>query len=119
MRPSRATARAVTAAAAGLAALGAPPGPASADQTATDTIELLEYQGYTVNVDRVGNLPLERCVVTSVRNPQTVIGYERVGDGRKHHGHDGTHRGDRGRDDFIVVPVVVSRSISVSLDCTG
>lgn len=95
---------------AGCAVIVAPAGVASADQTAIETIGLLEAQGYTVNIDRVGSAPLSECIVTSVRNPQTVTRLVRVDNGRRHHGDD---------DDFDLVPVVVSRSISVSLNCTG
>jgi hypothetical protein len=95
------------------AALVAPAGIASAD-SAIETIGLLEAQGYTVNVDRIGNAPLEDCVVVSVRNPQTVTKLVRVQrNGR--HGHHDDNGG--GRDDFDLVEVVVSRSISVSLNC--
>ena len=96
---------------AGCAVIVAPAGVASADQTAIETIGLLEAEGYTVNVDRIGSAPLAECIVTSVRNPQTVTRLIRVNNGRR-------HRGDKGDDDFDLVRVVVSRSISVSLDCT-
>ena len=89
-------------------ALIAAPGIASAD-SAVETIGLLESQGYTVNIDRVGSAPLEDCMVTSIRNPQTVTQLVRV---ERHNGH-----GDGDRRDFDLVPVVVSRSISVSLNC--
>lgn len=93
------------------AALIAAPGIASAD-SAVETIGLLESQGYTVNIDRVGSAPLADCIVTSVRNPQTVTKLVRV---ERHNGHG--HGDNGGRDDFDLVPVVVSRSISVSLNC--
>ncbi len=96
---------------AGGAVIAAPAGPASADQTAIETIGLLEAQGYTVNVDRVGSAALSECTVTSVRNPQEQTKLIRVDNGHKHGHNDGD-------DDFDLVPVVVSRSISVSLDCT-
>jgi hypothetical protein len=83
-----------------------PAGIASAEQSALETIGLLEAEGYTVNIDRVGSAPLADCVVTSVRNPQTVTKWVRVRD--KHN-----------KDDFVLVPVIVSRSISVSLNCSG
>lgn len=86
-----------------------PAWPATADQSAQDTIGLLQAQGYTVNVDRVGSAPLSQCVVTGVRNPQTVTRLIRVDNGRRR---DGKH-------DYDYVEVVVSRSISVSLDCTA
>jgi hypothetical protein len=73
-----------------------------------DTIRQLETQGYTVNIDRVGSAPLNECVVTGVRNPQTVTQWIRVRDGRD----------EDGDIDWDLVPVVVSRSISVSLNCT-
>ena len=93
------------------AALIATPGIASAD-SAIETIGLLQAQGYTVNIDRVGSAPLEDCIVTSIRNPQTVTKLVRV---ERHNGHG--HGDNEGRDDFDLVPVVVSRSISVSLNC--
>ena len=88
--------------------LVAPAGLAVAD-SAIETIGLLEAEGYTVNIDRVGSAPLENCIVTSIRNPQTVTKLVRV---ERHNGH-----GDGDRRDFDLVPVVVSRSISVSLNC--
>jgi len=97
-------------------AIAAPAGIASAEQGALETIGLLEAEGYHVNVDRVGSGPLSECIVTSVRNPQTVTQLVRV----QHHGRHGHgHDGDDDDDDYDLVPVVVSRSISVSLDCTG
>jgi hypothetical protein len=95
---------ALTLAAAGLATLGtfaAPAGVASADKSALETIGQLEADGYTVNIDRVGSAPIEDCVVTSVRNPNTNTRWVRV------------NRGDHS----VLVPVVVSRTISVSLYC--
>ncbi|ULE31293.1 hypothetical protein K3G64_13650 [Mycobacterium sp. IDR2000157661] len=65
------------------------------------TISDLEAQGYDVNIDRVGSAPINQCIVTSVRNPQEVTQTFVVGDD----------------DDREVVTVVVSRSISVSLNC--
>ena len=91
--------------------LVAPAGLAVAD-SAIETIGLLEAEGYTVDIDRVGSAPLENCIVTSIRNPQTVTKLVRV---ERHNGHG--HGDNGGRDDFDLVPVVVSRSISVSLNC--
>jgi hypothetical protein len=56
-----------------------------------------------------GDAPLEECTVTSIRDPQTITGLDRIdrGDNR-----------DGGKDDVDLVPVVLSKSISVSLDCT-
>ena len=67
-----------------------------------------EDQGYQVNVDRVGSGPIDQCVVTGVRNPQTVTELVRVADGRDLFGDI----------DWDYVEVIKSRSISVSLDCT-
>lgn len=90
------------------AALGtilAPAGPASAESPLV-TIGQLEAEGFHVNIDRVGSAPLDQCIVTSVRNPQTqtrLIRVERIGkDGKK---------------DFDLIPVVVRRTITVSLNC--
>jgi hypothetical protein len=106
MRPSSILAAAAVAA---FATVGGPAGMALAQPSSPyETIGQLEAQGYTVNVDRVGSAPLSECVVTSVRNPQTVIQWIRVRDGRDKNGDV----------DWDLVPVVVSRSISVSLNCT-
>ena len=90
----------------------APAGVASAEPSAIGTIGQLEAEGYSVIVDRIGSGPLSTCVVTSVRNPQTVTRLIRVDNGGKHGGKHGDGQ------NFDVVEVVVSRSISVSLDCT-
>jgi hypothetical protein len=84
--------------------------PAAQAETPQETIARLESEGYTVNVDRVGSAPLQDCVVISVRNPQTVTRLVRV---ENDHGH-----GNADDDDYDLVPIVVSRSISVSLNCT-
>lgn len=76
--------------------------PTSSD-SAVATIGLLQAQGYHVNVDRVGSAPLDRCVVTSVRNPQEQTGVVRV---------------DQRGDHDVFIPVVVRRTITVSLDCS-
>lgn len=84
--------------------LAAPAGVASADQSAQSTISAYESQGYKVNIDRVGSGPLDQCVVTGVRNPNTITRLVRVngqGPGRSY-----------------LVPVIVSKTISVSLNCT-
>jgi hypothetical protein len=92
-------------AAAGLAVcvvVAAPTGLASAD-SAQDTIRALESQGYTVNIDRVGSGALDHCAVTSVRNPNTVTQLIRIGDRR------------RGSSDLV--PIIVSKTVQVSLYC--
>ena len=90
------------AAVAGLAVLPAVPAHA---ESAAVTIGQLEAQGLDVRIDRVGGAPLDQCVVTSVRNPRERTELVRV-NGR---------RGDRNR----FIPVVVGRSITVSLDCSN
>ena len=84
----------------------------SAAQAAADspvvTIGQLEAEGFHVNIDRVGDAPLEQCVVTSVRNPQSqtrLVRIERIGKNGKRH--------------FDLVPIVVRRTITVSLDCAN
>lgn len=92
------------------AALGtilAPAGPASAE-SAIVTIGQLEAEGFQVIIDRVGSAPLGQCVVTSIRNPQVqtrLIRVERIG--------------RNGKKDFDLIPIVVRRTITVSLDCSG
>jgi hypothetical protein len=94
---------AVAIAAAGV--LLAPAGPAAAEPTqpgnAYATIGTLEDEGYDVIVDRVGNAPLQECIVTSVRNPQTQTRTFWVDEGKKRR----------------LITVVVSRSINVTLNC--
>jgi hypothetical protein len=94
---------AATIAAAGV--MLAPAGLAAAEPTqqgnAYQTIGQLEDEGYDVIIDRVGNAPLNQCIVTSVRNPQTQTRTFWVDEGK--------HR--------RLVTVVVSRSINVTLNC--
>ena len=71
-------------------------------ESAAITIGQLEAQGFEVKIDRVGSAPLNECEVVDVRNPREQTELVRVGG-----------RGDR---DFI--PVVVKRTITVSLDCS-
>ena len=68
---------------------------------AYQTIGMLEDEGYDVIIDRVGNAPLNQCIVTSVRNPQTQTRTFWVGEGRQRR----------------LITVVVSRSINVTLNC--
>jgi hypothetical protein len=87
--------------------LAGPAGPAWAEESAQDTINRLQKEGYTVTLDKIGTGPMSKCVVTSVRNPQTVtqwVPYVGPGLGRF--------------DSSFLVPVVTSQSISVSLDCS-
>lgn len=90
----------------GLMLIG-PAGIARADQSAQDTINDLQKQGYTVNIDKIGTGPMSKCVVTSVRNPNTVTQWvPYVGPGLG------------SRDGTFLVPVITSQTISVSLDCS-
>jgi hypothetical protein len=78
----------------------APAGLASAE-SAIATIGDLQAQGFDVKIDRVGSAPLSECVVTNVRNPRNRTEFVPV-------------LGDRGG----VVPVIVDRTVTVSLDCS-
>lgn len=95
-----------TAAALSVCAAVAAPAAFAAPETAQQTISRLQSEGYTVNVDKVGSGPLDKCTVTSVRNPQTVtqlVPY--IGPGR-------------GNNRTALVPAIVSQTISVSLNCS-
>ena len=81
---------------AGVATAKPPPG-----GNAYQTIGQLESAGYDVVIDRVGSAPIGECFVTNVRNPQQVTQTYAVGKG----------------EDREYVTVVVSRSITVSLNC--
>ncbi len=94
-------------AAAALGALAGPAAAARADGSAQDTIAQLQQQGYQVQVDKIGTGPMANCVVTNVRNPNTMTQWvPYVGPGL------GNREGN------FLVPVVTSRTISVSLDCS-
>jgi hypothetical protein len=82
----------------------APAGIASAAESAVATIGILEAQGFDVKIDRIGSAPLSDCVVTNVRNPRERTEFVPVLGDR--------HRGG-------VVPVIVDRTVTVSLDCSG
>ena len=86
----------------------APAGIASAEETPQEVLNRLQNEGYQVNVDRVGSAPINQCVVTNVRNPQTVTELVRVYDGRDKNGDI----------DWDFIEVIKSRSISVTLNCT-
>ncbi len=89
-----------------LGAVLATAAPAYADSPVV-TIGQLEAEGFQVNIDRVGSAPLDQCTVTSIRNPQTQTRLIRV-----------ERFGKNGKKDFDLVPVVVRRTITVSLDCS-
>lgn len=100
----RITVLAAAAAACGL--LTGPAGPAWADESAQDTINDLQRQGYQVQIDKIGVGPMSKCVVTSVRNPMTVTQWvPYVGPGL--------------RGESFLVPVISSQTVSVSLDCSA
>jgi hypothetical protein len=82
-----------------------------ADTGAVGTLASLQAQGYTVTVDRVGDNPLETCVVTEVHNEMTTT--QRVGSGGTTAG--GT--GSIGNRHKTTIPV--TKTIDVSLDCTA
>jgi hypothetical protein len=84
-----------------LAPAGAATAKPAGGGNAYQEIGRLESEGYNVVIDRVGSAPLGECFVTNVRNPQEVTRTYPVGEGK-----------DR---EFITV--VVSRSITVSLNC--
>ena len=98
------TALTLAAAVAATAVLVAPAGSASADSP-QNTINYWEQQGYTVTIDRVGSGPLNSCVVTSVRNPNTITRFVR--------------ENTRGPGPSYLVPVIVSRTVQISLYCAG
>ena len=110
MRPSSLFTTLVTSAAAVCISLVVPSAIANAEQTAQETINQLQSEGYTVNVDRVGSGRINDCVVTSVRNPQ-----EQTRNVRDYYG----PRDQNGNRKYRIIEVVVSRSISVSLDCSA
>lgn len=101
MRATLLTLTGLAAAACGL--ILAPAGIASAAESAIATIGVLEAQGFDVKIDKVGSAPLSDCVVTNVRNPRQRTEFVPV-------------LGDRDRDG--VVPVIVDRTVTVSLDCS-
>ena len=101
MRATLLTLIGLAAAACGL--LLSPAGTASAADSAIATIGLLEAQGFNVKIDRFGSAPLEDCEVTNVRNPRERTELVPV-------------LGGRNRD---FVPVIVDRTVTVSLDCSS
>jgi hypothetical protein len=103
MRSAHNTLVALAAAACGI--LVGPAGFASAaPDSAVGTIGRLQADGYTVTIDRVGSAQLSDCQVISVRNPQEQTRLIRV---ESRDGHD------------RFIPIVVNRTITVSLDCSS
>ena len=81
------------------------------DGGAVKTIADLQAQGYTVTIDQVGDNPLPTCVVTEIHNAMTTT--QRVGSG----GVTGGGTGSFG--DHHSTTIEVTKTIDVSLDCTG
>lgn len=87
---------------AGLAAAAVTLSATAHAESAAVTIGQLEAQGFEVKLDRVGSAPLNQCEVVGIRNPRDRTEFVHVG----------------GRDDRDFIPVVVERTITVSLDCS-
>jgi len=102
MAVKRAAATLATLAVAGLGVLASS---ATASADVYDTIRYWEQQGYQVNIDRVGSGPMDKCVVTSVRNPNTITRLVRVG--------------GKNNTPTTLVPVIVSRTVQLSLYCAN
>ena len=85
--------------AAGAIGIFTAPAAFAAGESAASTIGRLEAEGFDVKINRIGSAPLSECVVTDIRNPREQTQLVRVDDS--------------------LVPVVVGRSISVTVDCTG
>ena len=103
MRATLLTLIALAAGACGL--ILAPAGTASAADSAVSTIGILESQGFDVKIDRAGSAPVSECVVANVRDPRERTELLPV-------------IGSRGRgSDFV--PVVVDRTVTVSLICSA
>jgi hypothetical protein len=87
---------------AAIGVLSATAAPANAE-SADLTIDQLQAQGFDVRVNRLGSAPLDECVVTDIGNVQERKRLVNV----------------EGFDDRnVIVPVVVKRTITVSLDCS-
>jgi len=87
-------------AAAACGVIVAPAAVASAAESAELTIANLEAQGFDVKVNKIGSAPLNRCVVTDVRNARERTEFVPV-------------LGDDG-----VVEKVVGRNITVTVNCS-
>jgi hypothetical protein len=81
-----------------------------ADTGAVGTIAGLQAQGYTVTMDKIGDNPLETCVVTEVHNPMTTTSINSGGTSPGGPGSVGNKHS---------TTVVVTKKIDVSLDCTA
>ncbi len=77
----------------------------TADTGAVGTIADLQQQGFTVTIDRVGSADVSACHVTDVRNPVTISQI--------------TSNPPGPHTPVPVTTITFSKTISVSLDCTG
>lgn len=75
-----------------------------ADTGAAGTIAQLEKEGYSVQLERVGVAPMDKCTVQSVWDP--VIQTR-------------TDRSTPGGSNSHATTIVISKTIKVSLDCSG
>ena len=87
---------------AALGVLAATAAPANAE-SANLTIDQLEAQGFDVRVNRLGSAPLDECEVTDIGHVQKQRRLVNV---------------DGFNDRNAIVPIVVKRTITVSLDCS-
>jgi hypothetical protein len=92
----------VVIASAAIGVLAATAAPANAE-SANLTIDQLEAQGFDVRVTRLGSAPLDECEVTDIGNVQEQKRLVNV---------------EGFNDRNAIVPVVVKRTITVSLDCS-
>lgn len=81
-----------------------------ADTGAVGTVAGLQAQGYTVTIDKIGDNPLETCVVTEVHNPMTTTSINSGGTSPGGPGSVGNKHS---------TTVIVTKTIDVSLDCTA
>ena len=81
-----------------------------ADTGAVGTIAGLQAQGFTVTMDKIGDNPIDTCVVTEIHNPMTTTSINSGGTGPGGPGSIGNKHS---------TTVVVTRKIDVSLDCTA
>ncbi len=80
------------------------------DTHAVQTVADLQSSGYSVTIDRVGDGPLPGCTVLEVHNPMTVTSLNNGGTSPGGPGSAGNKH---------QTTIVVSKTIDVSLDCTG
>ncbi len=74
------------------------------DTGAAGTIAQLEKEGYSVQLERVGSAPMDKCTVQNVWDP--VIQTR-------------TDRSTPGGPNTHATTIVINKTIRVSLDCTG